>query len=114
MQVVCKIDSLTPSQAKDFKGKIEDEYRVNMILDNLPVGMVKIREEGGKPVKTYERGYPVGFKAAIEEGGEQKHFLHNHLRFTILYHKDVETDLARIVGFEVRKHVSLSCFVYIP
>lgn len=28
-------------------------------------------------------------------------FLHNHLRFTILYHRDVETDLSRIVGFEV-------------
>jgi hypothetical protein len=53
--------------------------------------------------RRYERGYPVGFKAAIEEGGEQKHFLHNHLRFAILYHKDVETDLARIVGFEVRE-----------
>lgn len=30
-----------------------------------------------------------------------KHFLHNHLRFSILYHKDAQTDLARIVGFEV-------------
>ncbi len=30
-----------------------------------------------------------------------KFFLHNHLRFTILYHKDAQTDLARIVGFEV-------------
>jgi hypothetical protein len=30
-----------------------------------------------------------------------KYFLHNHLRFTILYHKDAQTDLARIVGFEV-------------
>lgn len=28
--------------------------------------------------------------------------LHNHLRFTILYHRDVETDLSRIVGFEVK------------
>ena len=27
--------------------------------------------------------------------------LNNHLRFTILYHRDLETDLARIVGFEV-------------
>jgi hypothetical protein len=112
-QVVCKIDALTPSQAKDFKSKIDDEYRVNMILDNLPVGMVKIREENGAPVKTYERGYPVGFKAAIEEGGEQKHFLHNHLRFAILYHKDVETDLARIVGFEVRT-VTYSLAVWLP
>ena len=28
--------------------------------------------------------------------------LHNHLRFTILYHRDVESDLSRIVGFEVK------------
>lgn len=28
-------------------------------------------------------------------------FLHNHLRFTILYNRDATTDLARIVGFEV-------------
>ena len=28
-------------------------------------------------------------------------YLHNHLRFTILYHRDAETDLSRIVGFEV-------------
>lgn len=27
--------------------------------------------------------------------------IHNHLRFTILYHRDPETDLSRIVGFEV-------------
>lgn len=27
--------------------------------------------------------------------------LNNHLRFTILYHRDEETDLSRIVGFEV-------------
>lgn len=37
----------------------------------------------------------------MQEGGPEKHFIHNHARFTILYHKDVETDLARIVGFEV-------------
>ena len=30
-----------------------------------------------------------------------KPVLNNHLRFTILYHRDLETDLARIVGFEV-------------
>jgi hypothetical protein len=36
------------------------------------------------------------------QGGEAKHFINNHLRFTILYHKDIETDLARIVGFEVQ------------
>jgi transmembrane 9 superfamily protein 2/4 len=39
-KVVCKVDALTTSQTRDFKAKIEDEYRVNMILDNLPVAMV--------------------------------------------------------------------------
>jgi hypothetical protein len=31
-------------------------------------------------------------------------YLNNHLSFTILYHKDAETDLARIVGFEVEPY----------
>ena len=35
----------------------------------------------------------------VQENG--KIYLHNHLRFTILYHRDPETDLSRIVGFEV-------------
>ena len=30
------------------------------ILDNLPVAIVKMRENDGKPFKTYERGFPVG------------------------------------------------------
>jgi len=30
-----------------------------------------------------------------------KSYLNNHLHFTILYHRDATTDLARIVGFEV-------------
>lgn len=35
----------------------------------------------------------------LQEGG--KYQLNNHLRFNILFHRDEETDLARIVGFEV-------------
>jgi hypothetical protein len=32
---------------------------------------------------------------------EEKYFIHNHLSFRVMYHKDPETDSARIVGFEV-------------
>lgn len=40
------------------------------ILDNLPIAMVRTRkDETGKPVKVYERGFYVGFKATIEVGG---------------------------------------------
>eukprot|EP00195_Chlamydomonas_chlamydogama_P006578 CAMPEP_0202903266 /NCGR_PEP_ID=MMETSP1392-20130828/23330_1 /ASSEMBLY_ACC=CAM_ASM_000868 /TAXON_ID=225041 /ORGANISM="Chlamydomonas chlamydogama, Strain SAG 11-48b" /LENGTH=640 /DNA_ID=CAMNT_0049590357 /DNA_START=131 /DNA_END=2053 /DNA_ORIENTATION=+ len=102
-KILCRIEALTTAQAKAFRAKVDDDYRVNMILDNLPVAMVKMRkdESANTLVKTYERGFPVGFKASLEGQTEVKFFLHNHLRFTILYHKDAQTDLARIVGFEV-------------
>lgn len=35
---------------------------MNMILDNLPVGMVRIRKDGDQEIKAYERGFPVGLK----------------------------------------------------
>ncbi|PRW59585.1 transmembrane 9 superfamily member 7 [Chlorella sorokiniana] len=97
--IVCRLESLTKAQDKAFKSKISDEYRVNMILDNLPIGIVRMREDNGEQVKTYERGFPVGFQDEKENS-----YLHNHLSFTILYHKDAETDLARIVGFEVEPY----------
>lgn len=38
------------------------------ILDNLPVAMVKARQEEavGEGMKAYDRGFPVGFTAASE------------------------------------------------
>uniref|UniRef100_A0A0A9ESK3 Uncharacterized protein n=1 Tax=Arundo donax TaxID=35708 RepID=A0A0A9ESK3_ARUDO len=35
-QIVCRI-VLSQEEAKDLKEKIDEEYRVNMILDNLPM-----------------------------------------------------------------------------
>lgn len=32
---------------------------------------------------------------------EEKYFINNHLSFRVMYHKDLESDSARIVGFEV-------------
>ena len=37
----------------------------------------------------------------IFQSKEEKYFIHNHLSFRVMYHKDPETDTARIVGFEV-------------
>lgn len=39
--------------------------------------------------------------ALLSQGEPPKTFIYNHLRFTILYHRDPATDLSRIVGFEV-------------
>ena len=86
-KVLCKIDALTANQAKAFKSKIEDDYRVLMyvlfaarlgykqrevalqlsfamrsyrILDNLPVMVVDVRDDHGMPYTKYDRGFMIG------------------------------------------------------
>ncbi|KAL6496959.1 Transmembrane 9 superfamily member 7 [Orobanche gracilis] len=97
--VACKVH-LDAQAAKDFKEKIDDEYRANMIVDNLPVAVLRKRRDGITST-TYEHGFRVGFKGNYAGSKEEKYFIHNHLSFRVMYHKDPETDSARIVGFEV-------------
>ncbi|KAL6559964.1 Transmembrane 9 superfamily member 7 [Orobanche gracilis] len=97
--VACKVH-LDAQAAKDFKEKIDEEYRANMILDNLPVAVLRKRRDGITST-TYEHGFRVGFKGNYAGSKEEKYFIHNHLSFRVMYHKDPETDSARIVGFEV-------------
>ncbi|KAL2544682.1 Transmembrane 9 superfamily member 8 [Forsythia ovata] len=97
--VVCQL-TLDAKTAKEFKDKIEDEYRVNMILDNLPLVVpIPRTEREGPPV--YQLGFHVGLKGQYSGSKDEKYFLHNHLSFTVKYHKDQQTEAARIVGFEV-------------
>ena len=88
------------------------------------MAIARVRDDNGMPFKTYERGWSVGrmevssvnnhiwlvrctvlqqqlLTTWLETQEDGRAFLHNHLRFTILYHGDAETGLARIVGFEV-------------
>ncbi|KAK1576839.1 hypothetical protein Q3G72_016906 [Acer saccharum] len=60
----CKVAykaKLNAESAKAFKEKIDDEYRVNMILDNLSVAVLRLRRDGSQAT-TYEHGFRVGFK----------------------------------------------------
>ncbi|XP_039119679.1 transmembrane 9 superfamily member 8-like [Dioscorea cayenensis subsp. rotundata] len=99
-QIVCK---LTPNEkdAKDLKEKIEDEYHVNMILDNLPL-VVPIKRLDQDSPTFYQHGYQIGVKSPHSEGKDEKYYIHNHLSFLVRYHKDEQMDVARIVGFEVK------------
>ncbi|XP_077222413.1 transmembrane 9 superfamily member 8-like [Tasmannia lanceolata] len=98
--IVCKT-TLDAKAAKDFKEKIEDEYRVNMILDNLPL-VVPIKRQEQESATFYQHGFHVGLKGQYTGNKDEKHFIHNHLSFLIKYHQDAQTDSARIVGFEVK------------
>ncbi|KAI5083006.1 hypothetical protein GOP47_0002749 [Adiantum capillus-veneris] len=101
--LVCKIDKLSAEDASKFKEKIDDDYRVNMILDNLPVAIKRERRDGSPNLYFYERGFPVGSKIKSSESGreEEKFLLYNHLAFEVLYHHDSETATSRVVGFQV-------------
>lgn len=63
-KVVCRGAPLTKAQALILKQFIDDEYRVNMILDNLPaaVRVDYVDADSGARKSLYERGFPVGFK----------------------------------------------------
>lgn len=104
-KVVCRKEKFSPEALKNFKAKIDGEYRINMILDNLPVAEVRIRHDNGQKVKIYERGFAVGFKENFAQtGGKiEKYFIYNHISFNVLYHP-VADDKSRIVGFEVKAH----------
>lgn len=96
--VVCRV-VLNAKTAKEFQEKIEDEYRVNMILDNLP--LVKPIKRPGQDSIYYQQGYHIGIKGQYAGSKEEKQFINNHLVFTVKYHKDTQSEAARIVGFEV-------------
>ncbi|RAL37722.1 hypothetical protein DM860_000416 [Cuscuta australis] len=97
--IACHI-VLNAKTAKEFKEKIDDEYRVNMILDNLPLVMPIKRLDQDSII--YQHGFHVGLKGIYAGSKEEKYFIHNHLTFTVKFHKDAETNAARIVGFEVK------------
>ncbi|KAL5698961.1 Transmembrane 9 superfamily member 8 [Ranunculus cassubicifolius] len=100
--IVCRV-TLDAKAAKDFKEKIDDEYKVSMILDNLPL-VVPIRRTDQESTTMYQHGFHVGLKGQYAGSQEQKHFIHNHLVFTVKHHKDVQTETSRIVGFEVKPY----------
>ncbi|KAI3512543.1 hypothetical protein L1887_19859 [Cichorium endivia] len=96
-KVGCRI-KLDAESAQKFKEKIDDNYRVNMILDNVPVAVFGQRRDGST---TYKHGFRVGFKGYYAGSKDAKYFINNHLSFRVMYQKDPQTDSARIVGFEV-------------
>ncbi|KAA0035074.1 hypothetical protein IC582_003794 [Cucumis melo] len=98
--ILCRI-VLDAKMAKDFKEKIDDEYRVNMILDNLPL-VFPIQRNDQESSIVYQHGFHVGLRGQYAGSKEERHFIYNHLTFTVKIHKDPITELSRIVGFEVK------------
>ena len=62
---------------QDFREKIDQHYRVRLILDNLPVTTYDLAESPEKVTPGYEVGFQV----------DGQYYVNNHLMFRILIHK---------------------------
>ncbi|KAJ1413105.1 Nonaspanin [Sesbania bispinosa] len=94
--IVCKL-KLDAKTAKEFKRRSMMSIG---ILDNLPLVVPIKRNDQDSTV--YQLGFHVGLKGHYSGSKDEKYFIHNHLAFTVKYHRDVQTETARIVGFEVK------------
>ncbi|GJW94681.1 ribonuclease H-like domain-containing protein [Tanacetum coccineum] len=91
-KVGCKF-KLDAQSTKNFKEK-------SMMSTVLTFAVLRQRHDGSQST-IYEHGFRIGFKGNDAASKEEKYFINNHLSFRVMYHKDLETDSARIVGFEV-------------
>eukprot|EP01059_Diplonema_ambulator_P033785 TRINITY_DN721_c0_g1_i2.p1 TRINITY_DN721_c0_g1~~TRINITY_DN721_c0_g1_i2.p1 ORF type:complete len:632 (+),score=203.04 TRINITY_DN721_c0_g1_i2:119-2014(+) len=117
-KLICQRE-YTEKEMRQFQNRIEQKYRGNMVLDNLPVA----EEPSSERLSTnsaVQVGFPLGVPKAATMRGET--FINNHLAFTIAYNKQPPTVLKngelgperyRIVGFQVTPytvdHDELSC-----
>jgi len=102
-KVLCRVE-LTKNSAALLAKRIKEDYRVHLIMDNLPAATKMIREmPDGKTITMYDRGYPLGFVGSSERPGSTAGtpYLYNHLRFVIKFHREDSFTGSRIVGFEV-------------
>lgn len=94
-QVLCE-QALSADDLKNFKRMIKNEYNVHLLADNLPAFT---RWELDNHDVQYEHGYKLG-----QYDSEDKVYLNNHLVFQLYFNKDDQTNLYRVVGFDVYPH----------
>eukprot|EP00457_Paulinella_chromatophora_P003085 gb/GEZN01003090.1/.p1 GENE.gb/GEZN01003090.1/~~gb/GEZN01003090.1/.p1 ORF type:complete len:661 (-),score=103.75 gb/GEZN01003090.1/:257-2239(-) len=97
-------------QLKAFRDRIDEDYRINWIIDNMPATTKFYTEATGSDgkksyVPQYEKGFALGFVGSEELPKTQAgiRYINNHIRLKIFYHEDAASFTgSRIVGFEVK------------
>ncbi|KAH7622077.1 putative Transmembrane 9 superfamily member 11 [Nannochloris sp. 'desiccata'] len=85
-QPVCKGDeypdhaapALSKTSTKNLRDKIKNEYRVRLILDNLPITTYALEQDP----ESVRPGFEVGYRT-----GPDQYFVNNHLMFKVLVHE---------------------------
>merc|ERR1719217_1397850 len=105
-KIACRSE-LTKAQKNALSTKVRQDYRVHMIMDNLPAATKMIAEmPDGTKKDMYDRGFRLGFIGSKDIPGTEPGtaYVNNHLRFIVKYHKSDTFSGARIVGFEVEAY----------
>lgn len=95
-QLLCK-RRLSETEKNLFRSRIDDQYVVNWMVDNLPAATKYAMTDGVHRGPTmYMAGFPLG----VHFGG--RYLLYNHVTLALKYHASpYEFEGYRIVGFEV-------------
>lgn len=111
-KIVCK-RTYNKEELQLFSSAVDDEYRVNWLLDALPAATKYYTvstpgDTNGKEgyVEHYEKGFPLGFVGSteIEKSQVGTKYIHNHLILKVFYHEEpqkMNSVATRVVGFEV-------------
>ena len=104
---MCCRNKLNRAQKTNLVNKVRMDYRIHMIMDNLPAATKMIAEmPDGTKKDMYDRGFRLGFIGSKDIPGTEPGtaYVNNHLRFIVKYHKSDTFSGARIVGFEVEAY----------
>jgi len=90
-KVLCQDKKWDVKASAEAGYRIEHEYFVHLIMDNLPCATRFSMPDTGEV--QYEPGYRLGYH------NNGKNYINNHLKFVLKYHLDEEQDTYRVVGF---------------
>lgn len=90
----------SPQESQTVDDRIQHEYFVHLLVDNLPAATRVINPE------TNELQFEHGYRLGTDMDGNS--YINNHLKLTLLYHKP-SPEIYRVVGFHVEaRSISLN------
>ena len=90
-KVLCQDKKWDAKASAEAVYRIEHQYFVHLIMDNLPCATRFSMPDTGEV--QYEPGYKLGYSSS------GKKYINNHLKFLLKYHLDEDTHTYRVVGF---------------
>jgi transmembrane 9 superfamily protein 2/4 len=92
-QSLCSVQ-LTSDDVALLVKRIDEEYNINWIVDNLPAAAIGVLEDDSP---LYAKGLPLG---GVERD-TGNYFMYNHHKIYVKFHEDPSYVGARVVGFDV-------------